>query len=646
MADLIISQPMTFTVDVKNGLVERPQRESLMRGDKMANRIIAELVYGSEPFDITGVTVKGKFCRPPSGDEIDLVGEAKGNVAEVQLTDQCYTSGGHYEARVILVLGGVERTVLFISGDVLKSGSGNAASDEETGGSGGSTGSGLPAGGTAGQVLVKVSSAQGDAIWKTLTAADVGARPADWMPTAADVGALPSDGTAVNATQLNGKGAEYYTNPRNLLRNANFRDPVNTVGFSSGSTVGAWAGEMVNEWLAYASGATITLTSSGMSILNGIYQEMSAVDLSRYAGKALTFAAKINGVVYAVQGVVNQTGAWHILGESVTPYGRVRAEIQDDNKLFCIIVNDTEATVEWAALYEGSYTADNVPPPFIYPKRLEMLRMGLPTQPRNLLDNSDFTRFIAQAGIMGMHGAVQYGGDRWKLFGGTVTGIANADGDGYTDITLKDGSRIDQIVAGIDKYYGQPMTAALWLSDGSVIVGSAVVDKPTADYQTPIGISNGNGTNVYLQAGTGTERRYSFIISADSSAVTIRAAALLPGSYTADNLPPYVPKGYAVELAECQRYYYEEGISNESIAMRYQNTTSAAVNAYATGIRVYFPVEMRLTPTVEITFVISDGEAITMDGSFVTKRSTCLPNYDIQIGAWFDLKRVTASADL
>lgn len=133
MADLIISQPMTFKVDLRNGLVEQPQRESLMRGDKSANRIIAELMYGSETFDITGVEVKGKFCRPPNGDEIDLSGEAEGNVATVQLTDQCYTSGGRYEARVILVLGGVERTVLFISGDVLKSGSGNAASDEEDG---------------------------------------------------------------------------------------------------------------------------------------------------------------------------------------------------------------------------------------------------------------------------------------------------------------------------------------------------------------------------------------------------------------------------------------------------------------------------------------------------------------------------------
>ena len=238
MADLIISQPMTFTVDVKNGLVERPQRESLMRGDKMANRIIAELVYGSEPFDITGVTVKGKFCRPPSGDEIDLAGEAKGNVAEVQLTDQCYTSGGHYEARVILVLGGVERTVLFISGDVLKSGSGNAAGDEETGGSGGSTGSGLPAGGTAGQVLVKVSSAQGDAIWKNLTAADVGARPDNWMPTAADVGALPSDGTAVNANALNGKSADEYALKTDIPNTSNPLDayPVGSIYMSVNET--------------------------------------------------------------------------------------------------------------------------------------------------------------------------------------------------------------------------------------------------------------------------------------------------------------------------------------------------------------------------------------------------------------------------
>lgn len=43
-----------------------------------------------------------------------------------------------------------------------------------------------------------------------LTAADVGARPDDWMPTAAEVGALAADGTAVNAEQLGGVAAAEY----------------------------------------------------------------------------------------------------------------------------------------------------------------------------------------------------------------------------------------------------------------------------------------------------------------------------------------------------------------------------------------------------------------------------------------------------
>lgn len=343
MADLIISQPMTFAVDVKNGLVERPQRESLMRGDKMANRIIAELMDGSEPFDITGVTVKGKFCRPPSGDEIDLVGEAKGNVAEVQLTDQCYTSGGHYEARVILVLGGVERTVLFISGDVLKSGSGNAASDEETGGSGGSTGSGLPAGGTAGQVLVKVSSAQGNAIWKTLTAADVGARPDNWMPTAKEVGALPSDGTAVNATQLNGKDAKYYSRPRNLLDNSDFTNPVN----QGGQTTYVGDGYTIDRWSIWGvnGDASLTIVTGGITFNPG----SGGGTLSQKIPLGILESAK----TYTLA-VHKSNGETEVKTDAVT--------FNHGDNYDLVTISAIQETLLWAALYEGSYNADNLPP--------------------------------------------------------------------------------------------------------------------------------------------------------------------------------------------------------------------------------------------------------------------------------------------
>jgi hypothetical protein len=70
--------------------------------------------------------------------------------------------------------------------------------------------------------------------------------------------------------------------------------------------------------------------------------------------------------------------------------------------------------------------------------------------------------------------------------------------------------------------------------------------------------------------------------------------ALYEGSYTAENLPPYVPKGYAAELLECQRYYYQ-----------YPNDTSVYGYTGSGGTSAYMifelPAVMRLTnPTVSL----------------------------------------------
>ena len=45
------------------------------------------------------------------------------------------------------------------------------------------------------------------------------------------------------------------------------------------------------------------------------------------------------------------------------------------------------------------------------------------------------------------------------------------------------------------------------------------------------------------------------VVVYNTETITIKWAALYEGSYTADTLPPYVPKGYAAEFAECRRYY-------------------------------------------------------------------------------------------
>ena len=72
---------------------------------------------------------------------------------------------------------------------------------------------GIPAGGTAGQTLVKQSDANGDAVWQTLTAEDVGARSADWLPNSQDMqdmGALRTEQILSAATYA--VGATLYFN--------------------------------------------------------------------------------------------------------------------------------------------------------------------------------------------------------------------------------------------------------------------------------------------------------------------------------------------------------------------------------------------------------------------------------------------------
>lgn len=122
MAD--IAQEMRYKIDVKNGLVKQPMTGVLMRGDKNANRIIAQLVDGDKTVSLDGVTVTGKFFRGGDGIEIPLDGEASGNEATVLLNEHCYAVEGYFEASVRMTTGGATRTILTITGHVESDGEG------------------------------------------------------------------------------------------------------------------------------------------------------------------------------------------------------------------------------------------------------------------------------------------------------------------------------------------------------------------------------------------------------------------------------------------------------------------------------------------------------------------------------------------
>ncbi len=68
---------------------------------------------------------------------------------------------------------------------------------------------------------------------------------------------------------------------------------------------------------------------------------------------------------------------------------------------------------------------------------------------------------------------------------------------------------------------------------------------------------------------------------------TIRWAALYEGTYTADTFPPPAPRPCSVELAECQRYYYQMHFDQyETIGMGYEGPDYAFLQLSA-------PVKMR-----------------------------------------------------
>ena len=183
--------------------------------------------------------------------------------------------------------------------------------------------------------------------------------------------------------------------------------------------------------------------------------------------------------------------------------------------------------------------------------------------PRNLLDNSDFTNLVAQAGIGGNHGTVAYAADRWILDSGTVSY------DAGVGLTL----------------------------NGTI--SQKLESQPAGQTSAFVGMVSGEASISYADGA----------VTITSSGGVIKWAAIYEGSYTADTLPPYVPKGYAAELAECQRYYYRMNIRNAPCL--------GSGWAYGTNnrISITLPMTMRITPTVQMD-VVSNFQIIYNNATY------------------------------
>lgn len=115
-------------------------------------------------------------------------------------------------------------------------------------------------------------------------------------------------------------------------------------------------------------------------------------------------------------------------------------------------------------------------------------------------------------------------------------------------------------------------TAAVCDSEGNVYVWTG---KPTTAVGSPVCIYYNGNSLLFRIVGT----------------KTWRWAALYEGEYTLETLPPYVPKGFAAELMECQRYAVLLGG-----VYRYHSTQ---ITASVIDFSINLPIQMRARPTFD-----------------------------------------------
>lgn len=115
---------LRMRADLDAPLIMQPQRGHLTYGDKNADKIIVEVVRGSQEVTLDGVTAGATFYAPPSRAEINLEAAINGNRIEVTLAEACYAAEGYYQLEVYLSVMGQKVTVLSICGNVHRAGNG------------------------------------------------------------------------------------------------------------------------------------------------------------------------------------------------------------------------------------------------------------------------------------------------------------------------------------------------------------------------------------------------------------------------------------------------------------------------------------------------------------------------------------------
>lgn len=197
--------------------------------------------------------------------------------------------------------------------------------------------------------------------------------------------------------------------------------------------------------------------------------------------------------------------------------------------------------------------------------------------PFNLLDNSDFRNPVNQRGKTSYTDA-GYSIDRWMV---ETSNVTLAISNGYITVTMGTGyGGIIQNLENYDRLKSKVATIAVNI-DGAIYVQHFEIGGLAGGLRfgnTAITFYSIDGANILFRIG-------------ENSSVNIYWVALYEGEYTAETLPEYHPKGYGVELEECQRYYQQDLTTTYTVTGMFDG--SGCID-----VMVPLPTTMRIIPTV------------------------------------------------
>ena len=487
-------------VDVDADILMTPIRTLYASGDKNAHTFELSLYRNKEPLKIDGAGVIGYFIRA-DGYTVPVDGTASGSVAKVTLSESCYAVIGQFNLIIKVTVGSERKAVFWGNGYVTRSQTDAIIDPSQT----------IP---SLDELLAQIAATEAAA-----KAANTAATNANSATKAAQTATTDANG-ATKAAQTATTNANTATKAANTAAGKIDNMTVQASGLEAGAT-----------------------PTASLTLVDGHYNLSFAIPKGDKGNTGATGATP-NITVKVVTGEPGTQASVTQSGTAENPVITLTIPRGDTGSLGNLTINgkapDGAGKVTLTAADVGALDKD--------------------VHMYNLLDNSDFVHPVAQAGVNGAHGATGYAVDRWNRTSGATVSQA-ADG-------LKIVSDKTSWTAGIQqrieaKRFADVMTFAVrgvfpvacrlfvYIGSGTTNFGTAYFQGDAAErtlvlkLTKPDGLTGDEVVNVYISPDTGST----------GTAAVVRWAAIYEGEYTAETLPPYVPKGYAAELAECLRYY-------------------------------------------------------------------------------------------